>query len=78
MQALAAAIEERDNYTHEHTQELVRLSRGVSMMLGLDSGHVERIAHAALLVVDPADYSATPWTTAGRPRRSTDWNPCCM
>ncbi|RKQ85031.1 diguanylate cyclase (GGDEF)-like protein [Solirubrobacter pauli] len=49
VQALAAAIEERDNYTHEHTQELVRLARGVAMMLGLDSGHVERIAHAALL-----------------------------
>ena len=35
VQALAAAIEERDNYTHEHSQQLVRLSRGVSMMLGL-------------------------------------------
>ncbi|MBE2320286.1 diguanylate cyclase [Solirubrobacter sp. CPCC 204708] len=49
VQALAAAIEERDNYTHEHTQELVRLARGVAMMLGLDVDHVERIAHAALL-----------------------------
>src|SRR4051794_40868870 len=49
VQALAAAIEERDNYTHEHTQELVRLARGVSMMLGLAADHVERIAHAALL-----------------------------
>ena len=49
VQALAAAIEERDNYTHEHSQQLVRLSRGVSMMLGLASEHVERIAHAALL-----------------------------
>lgn len=49
VQALAAAIEERDNYTHEHTEELVRLARGVSMMLGLDVEHVERIAHAALL-----------------------------
>ena len=49
VQALAAAIEERDNYTHEHSQQLVRLARGVSMMLGLASEHVERIAHAALL-----------------------------
>jgi diguanylate cyclase (GGDEF)-like protein len=49
VQALAAAIEERDNYTHEHTQKLVRLARGVAMMLGLPSEHVERIAHAALL-----------------------------
>ena len=49
VQALAAAIEERDNYTHEHSQEVVRLARGVSMMLGLAHEHVERIAHAALL-----------------------------
>ena len=49
VQALAAAIEERDHYTQDHTQELVRLARGVSMMLGLDSVQVERIAHAALL-----------------------------
>ena len=35
VQALAAAIEERDNYTHEHSDEVVRLSRGVAMMLGL-------------------------------------------
>ena len=49
VQALAAAIEERDNYTQDHTQALVRLARGVSMMLGLDVEHVERIAHAALL-----------------------------
>ncbi|MDA0168603.1 diguanylate cyclase [Solirubrobacter taibaiensis] len=49
VQALAAAIEERDHYTQDHTQELVRLARGVSMMLGLDALHVERIAHAALL-----------------------------
>jgi diguanylate cyclase (GGDEF)-like protein len=49
VQALAAAIEERDHYTHEHSQQLVHLARGVSMMLGLANDHVERIAHAALL-----------------------------
>jgi HD-GYP domain-containing protein (c-di-GMP phosphodiesterase class II) len=49
VQALAAAIEERDHYTHEHTQQLVRLARGVAMMLGLAADHVDRIAHAALL-----------------------------
>ena len=35
VQALAAAIEERDNYTHAHSEQLVRLARGVAMMLGL-------------------------------------------
>jgi HD-GYP domain-containing protein (c-di-GMP phosphodiesterase class II) len=49
VQALAAAIEERDAYTHEHTDEVVHLSRGVAMILGLASAQVERIANAALL-----------------------------
>jgi diguanylate cyclase (GGDEF)-like protein len=49
VQALAAAIEERDNYTHEHSEEVVHLARGVAMLLGLQTEQVERIAHAALL-----------------------------
>ena len=49
VQALAAAIEERDNYTHEHSEEVVHLARGVAMILGLATEQVERIAHAALL-----------------------------
>ena len=49
VQALAAAIEERDNYTHEHSEEVVHLARGVAMLLGLQADQVERIAHAALL-----------------------------
>ena len=49
VQALAAAIEERDSYTHEHSEEVVHLARGVAMLLGMPTGQVERIAHAALL-----------------------------
>jgi diguanylate cyclase (GGDEF)-like protein len=49
VQALAAAIEERDSRTHEHSERVVHLSRGVAMMLGLPADDVERIAHAALL-----------------------------
>src|SRR4051812_5639779 len=49
VQALAAAIEERDNYTHEHSQRLVHLARGVAMMLGLPADDVDRVAPAALL-----------------------------
>ncbi len=49
VQALAAAIEERDNYTHEHSERVVHLARGVAMMLGLPTDDVERIANAALL-----------------------------
>jgi diguanylate cyclase (GGDEF)-like protein len=49
VQALAAAIEERDNYTHEHSEEVVHLARGVAMILGLQAEQAERIAHAALL-----------------------------
>ena len=49
VQALAAAIEERDDYTHEHSEQVVHLARGVAMLLGLPNDHVERIASAALL-----------------------------
>jgi diguanylate cyclase (GGDEF)-like protein len=49
VQALAAAIEERDTYTHAHSDEVVHLSRGVAMILGLAAQQVERIANAALL-----------------------------
>jgi diguanylate cyclase (GGDEF)-like protein len=49
VQALAAAIEERDAYTHEHSDEVVHLARGVAMILGLAAQQVERIADAALL-----------------------------
>ncbi|HET6547132.1 MAG TPA: diguanylate cyclase, partial [Solirubrobacter sp.] len=49
VQALAAAIEERDHYTQEHSERVVHLARGVAMMLGLPAEDVERIAHAALL-----------------------------
>jgi diguanylate cyclase (GGDEF)-like protein len=49
VQALAAAIEERDHYTREHSETVVHLARGVALILGLDSVKVDRIAHAALL-----------------------------
>jgi diguanylate cyclase (GGDEF)-like protein len=49
VQALAAAIEERDNYTNEHSEEVVHMARGVAMILGLAAEQVARIAHAALL-----------------------------
>jgi diguanylate cyclase (GGDEF)-like protein len=49
VQALAAAIEERDSYTQDHSEEVVHLARGVAMLLGLPSEQVQRIAHAALL-----------------------------
>ena len=49
VQALAAAIEERDSYTREHSEQVVHLARGVAMILGMPAAKVERIAHAALL-----------------------------
>src|SRR3954447_5007590 len=49
VQALAAAIEERDSYTREHSDQVVHLARGVAMILGLPATKVDRIAHAALL-----------------------------
>ena len=49
VQALAAAIEERDSYTREHSEQVVHLARGVAMILGMPAAKVDRIAHAALL-----------------------------
>jgi diguanylate cyclase (GGDEF)-like protein len=49
VQALAAAIEERDAYTHEHSEGVVHVARGVALILGMQADHVQRIAHAALL-----------------------------
>jgi diguanylate cyclase (GGDEF)-like protein len=49
VQALAAAIEERDAYTHEHSEAVVHLARGVALLLGMSNDHAARIAHAALL-----------------------------
>ena len=49
VQALAAAIEERDAYTRRHSEQVVHLARGVAMLLGMPAKKVERIAHAALL-----------------------------
>jgi diguanylate cyclase (GGDEF)-like protein len=49
VQALAAAIAERDSYTQEHTEEVVHLVRGVAHLLGMESQQVERITNAALL-----------------------------
>ena len=49
VQALAAAIEERDHYTREHSDQVVHMARGVALILGLATAKVERIAHAALL-----------------------------
>jgi HD-GYP domain-containing protein (c-di-GMP phosphodiesterase class II) len=70
VQALAAAIEERDHSTHEHSQRLVHLARGVAMMLGLPAEDVERIAHAALLhdvgkLAMPAELLGKPGPLTG-------------
>jgi diguanylate cyclase (GGDEF)-like protein len=49
VEALAAAIEERDGYTSRHSVEVVHLARGVAMLLGLPATQVDRIGQAALL-----------------------------
>jgi diguanylate cyclase (GGDEF)-like protein len=49
VQALAAAIEARDNYTAEHSEQVVGLAKDVAMILGMPADIVERIGHGALL-----------------------------
>jgi diguanylate cyclase (GGDEF)-like protein len=47
--ALAAALAERDRYTGQHSASVVDMARTVAGALGLDEVEVERIGHAALL-----------------------------
>ena len=47
--ALAAALAERDSYTGEHSASVVDMAETVARSLGLDEIEVERVGHAALL-----------------------------
>ena len=47
--ALAAAIDARDDYTHEHSEQVVALACDVARALDLDGREVERIRDGALL-----------------------------
>jgi diguanylate cyclase (GGDEF)-like protein len=47
--ALAAALAERDRYTGHHSASVVDMAKTVAAVLGLDEVEVERIGHAALL-----------------------------
>ena len=49
VQALAAAIEARDNYTHAHSEQVVALATDVARLLGLSPAEVEAVRHGALL-----------------------------
>jgi putative nucleotidyltransferase with HDIG domain len=49
VQALAAAIEARDNYTHEHSEQVVSLATDVARLLGLPAAEVDAVRHGALL-----------------------------
>jgi diguanylate cyclase (GGDEF)-like protein len=47
--ALAAALAERDSYTGEHSASVVDSARSVARALGLHELEIERVGHAALL-----------------------------
>jgi diguanylate cyclase (GGDEF)-like protein len=49
IEALAAALLERDRYTGEHSAVVVELAKTVAGALGLDCVEVERVGYAALL-----------------------------
>ena len=49
VQALAAAIEARDNYTHQHSEQVVALATDVARLLGLSPSDLEQVRHGALL-----------------------------
>ena len=47
--ALAAAIDARDDYTHSHSEEVVKLATAVALRLGLEPADVERVRDGAML-----------------------------
>ena len=49
VKALAAAIDARDNYTHEHSEEVVALAAEVAASLHLSDREVARVRTGALL-----------------------------
>jgi diguanylate cyclase (GGDEF)-like protein len=49
VQALAAAIEARDNYTHDHSEQVVSLATDVARLLGLSPSEQDTVRHGALL-----------------------------
>ena len=49
VKALAATIDARDNYTHDHSEEVVALASQVAQSLGLPRQEVERVQTGALL-----------------------------
>jgi diguanylate cyclase (GGDEF)-like protein/putative nucleotidyltransferase with HDIG domain len=49
VQALAAAIEARDSYTHQHSEQVVALATDVARLLGLSASDLEQVRHGALL-----------------------------
>jgi diguanylate cyclase (GGDEF)-like protein/putative nucleotidyltransferase with HDIG domain len=49
VKALAAAIDARDNYTHDHSEEVVALATELATTLGLPAREIERVRTGALL-----------------------------
>jgi putative nucleotidyltransferase with HDIG domain len=49
VKALAAAIDARDNYTHDHSEEVVALAAELAVSLGLPAREIERVRAGALL-----------------------------
>jgi len=47
--ALAAAIDARDDYTHSHSEQVVKLACDVARRLSLDAADVERVRDGAML-----------------------------
>jgi len=47
--ALAAAIDARDNYTHDHSEQVVSLAGRTATLLGLSAAEAERVRDGAML-----------------------------
>ncbi|OIP28870.1 hypothetical protein AUK22_03705 [bacterium CG2_30_54_10] len=49
IQALAAAIDAKDSYTHGHSRRVTDLSLGIAQVMGMNRSEINTIRHAALL-----------------------------
>ena len=73
VQALAAAIEARDNYTHAHSEQVVALATDVARLLGLSPPRSRRCATARCCTTSASWRSRTRSSTSRARSTDAEW-----